>query len=338
MKLRSKGKPALFVFIMSMYIIIGINSEVYSASDSLKYITHSFVKIKTKEGKVIYIDPYSVNDFTDSADVVLITHEHTDHNEIGRVRQKTNCLVVRAGSYIVNGVYQNFTVGNIKIKSVAAYNGNHSKSSCVGYVIEFNNIKIYHSGDTGNIIELADLTSQKITYALLPMDGIYTMSPEVATQAAAVVNAKFDIPIHTMPPVDTYSDAIVARFTSPNKLIVKPGKTIELKSVVTGVLNNNELPTNFKLLQNFPNPFNPYTIISWSITFGTHVLLRVYDSIGREVVTLVNEYKNAGNYHSPFSVQDIPYNKQGLHSSSGVYYYTLTTSLGTISKKMILLK
>ena len=203
--------------------------NIPGTSDSLKYLGHSFVKIKTMDGTVIYIDPFTVHEYADSADIVLITHEHYDHNDLTCIKQRSTCQVIRSANANQNGVYQSFTIGNIKITKitgVAAYNNQprnltyHLKSQCVGYIVEFDGIKLYHAGDTGNIPEMADLASQNITYALLPMDGIYTMTPEEATQAAAMIQAKCDIPIHTMPPPDTYSDANVARFTSPHKLIV----------------------------------------------------------------------------------------------------------------------
>jgi L-ascorbate metabolism protein UlaG (beta-lactamase superfamily) len=219
-----------------------------SISDSLKYIGHSFIKIKTSEGKVIYVDPFNVNEFSDSADVVLITHEHSDHNELFRVKQKATCQVIRSVNAIQGGVYQRFTIGNIKVKAVAAYNSYHAKSDCVGYVIEFDGIKLYHAGDTGKITEMADLAGQDITYALLPMDGIYTMTPEEATQAAAMIHAKYDIPIHTMPPTDTYSSSIAARFKSPNKCVVLPGVTVGLHRSTT-----RSVPGNFVKIQSAIN-------------------------------------------------------------------------------------
>jgi L-ascorbate metabolism protein UlaG (beta-lactamase superfamily) len=329
---------------LSMFIIGGhinnasawnIVSSTDSISDSLKYIGHSFVKIKTMDGTVIYIDPYNVNEYADSADIVLITHEHGDHNELFRVHQKVTCQVIRTANDIKNGVYQSFTIGNIKITAVPAYNNQprnlswHLKGQCFGYVVEFDGIKLYHAGDTGNIPEMADLASQNITYALLPMDSIYTMSPAEATQAAAIIQAKHDIPIHTMPPPDTYSDAFVARFTSPNKLIVRPGSTIELNVGSTFVENVQEIPAGFTLSQNYPNPFNPSTTIKYQVPKTSVVILKIFDILGREVAFLVNEEKSAGTY-------DIQWDASNM--SGGVYFYRLKTEGFVETKKMILLK
>jgi hypothetical protein len=215
------------------------------------------------------------------------------------------------------------------IKAVAAYNSNHPKNSCVGYVLEFDGIKLYHAGDTGFIIEMADLANQKITYALLPMDGIYTMSPEVATQAAASIQAAYNIPIHTMPPPDTYSDAIVARFTPQSKSIVKPGVTITLNPASTSVEPSESQIKQFRLQQNYPNPFNPSTQISFTISSSSFVSLKVYDVRGREISTLVADFLLPGIYSTRWNATTVP---------SGVYFYSLRAGKYSDTKKLVLLK
>ena len=159
------------------------------------------------------------------------------------------------------------------------------------------------------------------------------MSPEEATQAAATINAKHDIPIHTMPPPDTYSDAIVARFTSPNKYIVKPGTAIELIKKTAAVEKDKSVPNSFKLNQNYPNPFNPETTISYSIASASNVNLKIYDTLGREIMTLINKEQTAGNYNVKFNAGKL---------SSGIYLYQLAVagkenSFSSV-RKMILMK
>ena len=90
-------------------------------------------------------------------------------------------------------------------------------------------------------------------------------------------------------------------------------------------------PAAFMLKQNFPNPFNPETVINYQIPASGHVTLKVYDALGKEIATLVNEYHQAGNYNSKFSM---------AHSSlsSGVYFYVLSAGEFVESKKMLYLK
>lgn len=95
--------------------------------------------------------------------------------------------------------------------------------------------------------------------------------------------------------------------------------------------NNPDDKTVFEyaLGQNYPNPFNPSTTISYSIKTPGEVALKVYDMLGTEVSSLVNEMKEAGNYSVTFSASDLP---------SGIYFYTLTSGNFISTKKLILLK
>jgi hypothetical protein len=99
---------------------------------------------------------------------------------------------------------------------------------------------------------------------------------------------------------------------------------------VTGLETfNSELPQEYSLEQNYPNPFNPTTSIQYQVSSNTQVSLKVYDVLGNEVATLVDEYKPVGNY-------EVIFNATGL--SSGIYFYKLQTGSLVDSKKMIYLK
>ena len=91
----------------------------------------------------------------------------------------------------------------------------------------------------------------------------------------------------------------------------------------------NELPTTFTLSQNYPNPFNPTTTINYSVQSPGIVRLVVFDMLGQEVKTIINEYKNLGNYKVVFNSGNI---------SSGVYYYQLMQSNNIQTKSMVILK
>ncbi len=101
----------------------------------------------------------------------------------------------------------------------------------------------------------------------------------------------------------------------------------------TGIDDNNQYPQTFSLSQNYPNPFNPSTKISWQSPVGSHQTLKVYDVLGREVATLVDEYKDAGSYEVEF--QSTVGNRQ---LASGVYYYQLKVGEFVETMKMILMK
>ena len=95
--------------------------------------------------------------------------------------------------------------------------------------------------------------------------------------------------------------------------------------------NNNNLLSDFTLYQNYPNPFNPSTRIEYAIGSGQFVTLKVYDVLGREVATLVDEYRDAGSYSVEFRIKN-------LELSSGIYFYQLKAGEFVETKKMLLLK
>ena len=98
---------------------------------------------------------------------------------------------------------------------------------------------------------------------------------------------------------------------------------------------STEIPSTFSLGQNYPNPFNPSTVISFSLSVVSDVVLKVYDVTGKEVQTLVNERLQAGSYETTFDARQGG-SSRGLNS--GVYFYKLTTEDFSETKRMILLK
>ncbi len=104
--------------------------------------------------------------------------------------------------------------------------------------------------------------------------------------------------------------------------------TIEY-GIPLGISNNTNLASEYKLSQNYPNPFNPSTKIDFSIPKSGHVTIKVFDIIGKEVATLINEYRNAGNHEITFN---------GSNLSSGMYFYRIEAGNFVQTKKMSLLK
>ncbi|MDR3627412.1 MAG: choice-of-anchor A family protein [Ignavibacteriaceae bacterium] len=97
----------------------------------------------------------------------------------------------------------------------------------------------------------------------------------------------------------------------------------------TGVVRESSTPKEFALSQNYPNPFNPSTVIKYQIPKDGFVIVKVYDLIGREVATLVNGYKSAGNYSVNFNASKL---------ASGMYIYQLRSNSMVSTKKMLLIK
>jgi len=106
--------------------------------------------------------------------------------------------------------------------------------------------------------------------------------------------------------------------------------TIKYSQSLTDVLTDgSDSPKDYHLLQNYPNPFNPNTIISYQLPVSSKVIIKVYDILGDEIATLVNEEKPAGNY-------EVNYN--ALQLSSGIYFYKMQAGSFINTKKMILIK
>ncbi len=118
---------------------------------------------------------------------------------------------------------------------------------------------------------------------------------------------------------------------APDSVVLDPDGWI-LKQIVSppvSVGDNEQQPTTFRLFQNYPNPFNPTTNIRFRISDFGFACLKLYDMLGREVATLVNETKLAGEYSVTFDAS---------HLASGVYTYRLTSGGSILTKKMLLLK
>jgi hypothetical protein len=106
---------------------------------------------------------------------------------------------------------------------------------------------------------------------------------------------------------------------------------IEILDGISSVNGEDELPKQFTLNQNYPNPFNPSTVISYQLPVASHVSLKIFNQLGQEIATLVDEFQQAGKHNSQFSILNSEF-------SSGIYFYTLKTYSFTQTKKMLLLK
>jgi hypothetical protein len=114
-------------------------------------------------------------------------------------------------------------------------------------------------------------------------------------------------------------------YTNNSRLL----RTTNGGQIFTNFIFESEPPRNFKLSQNFPNPFNPRTSLQYTVGSRQFVTLKVYDILGNEIATLVNEEKPAGEYEVEFNGANLP---------SGIYFYQLKAGGYIETKKMVLLK
>jgi len=109
----------------------------------------------------------------------------------------------------------------------------------------------------------------------------------------------------------------------------RPNVCFVINTMINANTNTSIIPEKYSLSQNYPNPFNPVTRIKYDIPKQGFVTMKIYDVLGREVRTLVNEVKQAGNYSVEFNASEL---------SSGVYFYRLESNDFTDIKRMILVK
>ena len=190
--------------------------------ENIQVLYHSSIKINKE--KVIYIDPFKIEDNCHDADIIFITHSHYDHyseEDIKKIIKEGTKIVVtndlqETASKLTNeenviSVQPNekYCVEGISFETIPAYNLNkqfHPKqNNWVGYVIELNGLKYYIAGDT-------DITDEnktvKCDVAFVPVGGTYTMTAKEAANLVNIIKPKIAIPIHYGSVVGTKQDAI----------------------------------------------------------------------------------------------------------------------------------
>ena len=207
------------------------DSKIFLSSEKsgskLLYQGHGSFKLTLSSGEVIYIDPYAGEGYDDEADLILVTHQHPDHNKIDLVPQKEGCVVFQNFDAIKSGEYVSADIAGVHIEPVQAYNKNHDVTQCVGYLVTVNDKLLYFAGDTSKTEQMATLSERNIDYAFLPMDGRFNMDIPEAIECAELIGAKHSVPVH-MSPGSLFDAERAAQFKTPSALTVPAGGIIEL--------------------------------------------------------------------------------------------------------------
>jgi L-ascorbate metabolism protein UlaG (beta-lactamase superfamily) len=193
----------------------------------LLYQGHGSFRLTANDNRVVYVDPFAGKGYEEPADVILITHQHGDHNKAAMCAKNTGCWVISNKEALAGGKHNNFDIGGIFIQAVEARNLMHSPKKCVGYIITIDGVKIYASGDTSKTKQMETFAGMKLDYAILCGDGFFNMSLKEAAECARFIGAKHNIIIHLKPGA-LFSRQKADKWAAPNKLIIEPGQEIFL--------------------------------------------------------------------------------------------------------------
>ena len=193
----------------------------------LLYQGHGSFRLTTAGGKVIYVDPFAGEGYDLPADLILVTHQHHDHNKVNLPPHAEGCVVFDNTDAIKDGVYQPADLAGVHIEPVEAYNKNHKREECVGYLVTVDGLLLYFAGDTSMTKQMETFAARKIDYAFLPTDGIFNMGMEEATECAALIRAKHTTPVHTSPG-KLFNEKKAKKFAVEGCLILQPGIETEL--------------------------------------------------------------------------------------------------------------
>ncbi len=196
----------------------------------LLYLGHGSLRLTTSKGTVVYVDPYMGDAYNKPANLVLVTHQHYDHNAVDKMEHAPGCVVWQnMDAHPSPGRYETLSFEDVRVEAVEAYNAMHAKDECVGFVVNTDGLVLYFAGDTSTTRQMGELSARHIDYAFLPGDGIYNMDVTEAARCARTIGAKHNVPIH-LKPGRPYGEAEAQKFAelAPNVLLIRAGESIVL--------------------------------------------------------------------------------------------------------------
>lgn len=194
------------------------------------YQGHGSMRFTTDGGTVIYLDPFMGEGYDVPANLILVTHQHFDHNAVDLPARAEGCVVWQnADAHPTPDTWLTRAFGDVTVEAVQAKNANHDPAVCVGYVLTMDGVSVYCAGDTSRTPQMDELAARGLDYAFLPGDGIYNMDVAEAARCAALIGAAHSVPVH-LNPMEPYGEAQARRFAelAPNALLIRPGEDVRL--------------------------------------------------------------------------------------------------------------
>jgi len=191
----------------------------------LFYQGHGSFRLTSNDGCIIYVDPFAGEGYDLPADLILVSHQHEDHNQIDMCAKKPGCKIISNVELLQGGKHNTIDIDGIQIQAVEAYNKNHKVEECVGFIITIDGVKIYASGDTSTTDQMKTFADMNLDYAILCGDGVYNMDIKEAAECAKLIKAKNNIIIHLKPLFDR---DLAEQWDAPNKIIIEPNEEISL--------------------------------------------------------------------------------------------------------------
>lgn len=199
-----------------------------------------------------------------------------------------------------------------------------------GYVFAGASDGIYRSTDVGENMNLVMSLPNNFTWLLaIDSQGHVFAGTEKSGVLRSIDNGVTWEPINSgLPHLDVralaLNDSMKQIFAGTN------GKGVFVATLKTSVQESAQaMPSSFELAQNHPNPFNPSTTIAFSLSRASHVTLKIFNALGEEIATLVDEKRNAGRHQVVWEAKGV---------ASGIYFYHLQSEQGALTRKMILVR
>jgi L-ascorbate metabolism protein UlaG (beta-lactamase superfamily) len=182
----------------------------------IKWLGHDGFRIDAE--KTIYFDPFEIKGGP-TADLILISHEHFDHcspEDVKKIQGEQTVIVTEkdsaaklSGDVRVMKVGESLSIYDINIQAIPSYNTDKEfhprKSNWLGFILELEGVRIYHTGDSDFMPEMKEL---EVDIALLPVSGTYVMTADQAVEAALAIKPKLAIPMHYGAIVGDEKDAL----------------------------------------------------------------------------------------------------------------------------------